>query len=299
MGRGRTRVLGRAREDAEDRRAPPPRRGVGEARRTAPRAGPDREAVRLLDGFEDNAATSHALGSIHLARGDSPPRRRSAGAALAVGDGCLEARAGRAAGRGRGRAGRSAGRRRPAGSRLAASLGCDVVTARAERALGSGGGGAGRPAAVDHLERALGAFAGSRCRWRRGARTCCWPTRWRRRPGTRRSARPRRGRGVRRLGAARRRTPPAPPARPGRPGGPSGPRGLGCSPAGAGGARAAGRGPVQPGDRRAPVPHPQDGGASRPNVLVKSTSGTGPRPRRTPFATSTTALTLRARPLRS
>ena len=49
------------------------------------------EAVRLLDGFEDNAATSYALGSIHLARGELAVAASILGRrAREVGEDCLQ-----------------------------------------------------------------------------------------------------------------------------------------------------------------------------------------------------------------
>ena len=49
------------------------------------------EAVRLLDGFEDNVATSYALGSIHLARGELAVAASILGRrAREVGEDCLQ-----------------------------------------------------------------------------------------------------------------------------------------------------------------------------------------------------------------
>ena len=122
------------------------------------------EAVRLLDGLQDNVATSYAFGSIHFARGELAVAASIVGRrAREVGEDSLQcapllellvqieieqrnvpdaaAKARRLADVGE-------------------SLGCDVMVARGERALGrvlmvaADGDGALR-----HLERALAAFA--------------------------------------------------------------------------------------------------------------------------------------------
>ncbi len=126
--------------------------------------GRTEEAVRLLDGFEDNAATSHVLGSIHLARGELAVAATILGRrAREVGEDCLECapllellvqvelEQGQA---------RDAAAKARRLAELGASLDCDVIVARGERALGRvlvarGEGNAG----LRHLERALGAFA--------------------------------------------------------------------------------------------------------------------------------------------
>ena len=122
------------------------------------------EAVRLLDGFEDNVATSFALGSIHLARGELAVAASIIGRrAREVGEESLQCapllellvqveieqgKVGEAADKARRLA------------ELGASLGCDVVVARSERALGRVVIAAAEgDRAVPHLERALEAFA--------------------------------------------------------------------------------------------------------------------------------------------
>jgi DNA-binding CsgD family transcriptional regulator len=122
------------------------------------------EAARLLDGLEDNAATSNVLGSIHLARGELAVAAEILGRrAREVGEDCLECApllellveveieqgmVGAAASKARRLA------------QLGASLGCDVIVARGERALGRVHvASAESRAGLRHLERALEAFA--------------------------------------------------------------------------------------------------------------------------------------------
>jgi DNA-binding CsgD family transcriptional regulator len=121
------------------------------------------EAVRLLDGFEDNVATSHVLGSIHLARGELAVaasligrRAREVGEESLQGASLLELlvqveieqrKLAEAADRARRLAD------------LGSSLASDVIVARGERALGRVLVAAGDGGAVPHLERALEAFA--------------------------------------------------------------------------------------------------------------------------------------------
>ena len=125
--------------------------------------GRTEEAVRLLDGFEDNAATSHALGSIHLARGEFAVAAAILGRrAREVGEDCLECapllellvqveiEQGKV---------REAGARARRLAELATSLDCDVIVARGERALGRVLVATEGDGALAHLERALGAFA--------------------------------------------------------------------------------------------------------------------------------------------
>jgi DNA-binding NarL/FixJ family response regulator len=122
------------------------------------------EAVRLLDGYEDDVAVVYALGSIHLARGELAVAASILGRrARQVGEDCLqcapllellvqvEIEQGK---------GREAGARARRLAELGTSLDCDVIVARGERALGrvlvATAEGDGAPA---HLERALEAFA--------------------------------------------------------------------------------------------------------------------------------------------
>jgi len=125
--------------------------------------GRTEEAVRLLDGFEDNAATSHALGSIQLARGEFAVAAAILGRrAREVGEDCLECapllellvqveiEQGKV---------REAGARARRLAELATSLDCDVIVARGERALGRVLVATEGDGALAHLERALGAFA--------------------------------------------------------------------------------------------------------------------------------------------
>jgi DNA-binding CsgD family transcriptional regulator len=122
------------------------------------------EAVRLLDGLEDNVAASYALGSIHLARGELAVAASLLGRrAREVGEDCLQcapllellAQVEIEQGKVRESAARA---RRLA--ELGADLACDVIVARGERALGRVLVAAADSArAVPHLERALEAFA--------------------------------------------------------------------------------------------------------------------------------------------
>jgi DNA-binding CsgD family transcriptional regulator len=122
------------------------------------------EAVRLLDGFEDNVATSYVLGSIHLARGELALAASILGRRVReLGEDCLQcapllellvqveteqSEVGEATAR--------AGRLAELGKRLD----CDVIVAHGERALGRVLVAAGeRDRALPHLERALEAFA--------------------------------------------------------------------------------------------------------------------------------------------
>lgn len=126
--------------------------------------GRTEEAVRLLDGLEDNAATSYALGSIHLARGEFAVAASLLGRrARELGEECLqcapllellvqvEIEQGKL---------RTAAARARRLAAFGTRLDCDVVVARGERALGrvlvaAAKGDGARP----HLERALEAFA--------------------------------------------------------------------------------------------------------------------------------------------
>ena len=120
------------------------------------------EAVRLLDGLEDDVAAGYALGSIHLARGELAVAASMLGRrARQLGEDCLrcapllellvqvEIAQGKV---------REAGARARRLAELGTSLGCDVIVARGERALGlvvatAEGDG------LAHLERALEAFS--------------------------------------------------------------------------------------------------------------------------------------------
>jgi DNA-binding CsgD family transcriptional regulator len=121
------------------------------------------DAGRLLDGFEDDAATSYALGSIHLARGEFAVAASILGRrAREVGEECLQCAAllellvqveieqGKIQ-----EAGARAGRL----DELGTSLGCDVIVARGERALGRVLVAHAERGATLHLERALQAFS--------------------------------------------------------------------------------------------------------------------------------------------
>ena len=226
------------------------------------------EAVRLLDGFEDNAR--HQL----CARLDPPGPRR---ARRRGGD----PRPSRARGR-RGlpasaprcsscwcRSRLEQGKVREAAARarrlaeLGTSLDCDVIVARGERALGrvlvaatEGNGG------LRHLERALEAFARLEMPLEI-ARTRLLLARAMGEPGREvaiAEARAALG-GFERLGAAaRRRLGGRVPALAGSEGGSRRPEGNRCADqARVRGAASAGRGPFQPRDGRAHVHHPQDG----------------------------------------
>ena len=122
------------------------------------------EAVRLLDGFEDNVAASYVLGSIRLARGELAVAASLLGRrARELGEDCLqcapllellvqvEIEQGKV---------REAGARARRLAELGTSLDCGVIVARGERALGrvvvATADGA---RAAPHLERALEAFA--------------------------------------------------------------------------------------------------------------------------------------------
>jgi DNA-binding CsgD family transcriptional regulator len=121
------------------------------------------EAARLLDGFEDHAASTYATASLHLARRELVPaasilRRRlrtveeesleSAVLLELLTEVEIEQDAPEAA--------MTKARRLAA---LGASLSCDVIVARGERALGRALVATGEPGgAAPHLERALEAF---------------------------------------------------------------------------------------------------------------------------------------------
>ena len=143
------------------------------------------EAVRLLDGLEDDVAAGYALGSIHLARGELAVAASILGRrARQVGEDCLrcapllellvqvEIEQGKV---------REAGARARRLAELGTSLDCDVIVARGERALGL---------VLSRRRRATGWLTwserwrrsrASRCRWRSLARGCSWRRRWVRR----------------------------------------------------------------------------------------------------------------------
>ena len=229
------------------------------------------DAVRLLDGLEDNAATSYALGSIHLARGEFAVAASILGRrARELGEECLqcapllelliqvEIEQGKL---------RTAAARARRLAAFGTRLDCDVIVARGERAVGRVLVGAAKgDQARPHLERALEAFArletplelartrlllaravaevGARCRDRRR------PDRSRRVRAARRDRR-------RRFGGRL-------PTFAGREAGSHRSEGARCADqARVRGAATAGRGPFQPRDGRAHVHHPQDRRESR------------------------------------
>jgi DNA-binding CsgD family transcriptional regulator/predicted negative regulator of RcsB-dependent stress response len=126
--------------------------------------GRTEEAARLLDGFEDDAATGHALGSIHLARGEHAVaasilarRARELGEASLQGGPLLELLVQAELEHGKATEAAASARRL---AELGAGLASDVIVARGERARGRVlVAAADGPGAVPHLERALEAFA--------------------------------------------------------------------------------------------------------------------------------------------